>query len=166
MPSVDALAIKPDTAERVWFSIAGGAPNARVSWQVVARRADRYVRAYGAPTELAKEGPELGTFLAPELWGAPEATRTTGALVPRRREVPVTPNVPSVQGEGVAPVELPRAHCCGAGEHRPRRVVAVSLDTGPEALGRSGLFAPNISLTSTLIFAMQSHRSDQASGSL
>lgn len=107
MPSTDPLAIKPDTADRVWFSIAGGAPNARVSWQVVARRADRYVRAYGAPAELAKEGPELGTFLAPELWGAPEATRTTGALAPRRREAPATPTVPSVQSEGAAPVQLP-----------------------------------------------------------
>lgn len=107
MPSADPRAIKPDAPERVWFSIAGGAPNARVSWQVVARRADRFVRAYGAPVEVAKEGPELGTLMAPELWGAPEGSRTTGALVTRRREVTETPVVPSVQGEGVAPVELP-----------------------------------------------------------
>lgn len=124
LPSTDPNAIKPEPVERVWFSIAGGAPNARVSWQVVARRADRYVRAYGAPVEVAKEGPELGTLLAPELWGAPEATRTTGALVTRRREAPATPTAPSVQGEGAAPVEL------------PARIVVEPVDTSRGMLWR------------------------------
>jgi hypothetical protein len=36
------------------FRIAGGAPGAKVSWEVKAVRSDAWVRAHGAPAELAK----------------------------------------------------------------------------------------------------------------
>ncbi len=51
--------------DRGVFQIAGGKPGMRVSWQVKADRADRFVLRYGAPTETDKAAP--GEYLRPEL---------------------------------------------------------------------------------------------------
>ncbi|MFO0840416.1 MAG: hypothetical protein U1D55_18060 [Phycisphaerae bacterium] len=53
------------------FRIAGGAPGAKVSWEVKAVRNDRWVRQYGSAVELEKEGIERGTYQHPELYGQP-----------------------------------------------------------------------------------------------
>jgi hypothetical protein len=55
------------------FLIMTNAPSVEVSWQVTARRNDRYVRAYGAPIELMKPAHEVGTYQRPELYGKPES---------------------------------------------------------------------------------------------
>ena len=52
-----------------WFRIAGGAPGAKVSWEVKALRNDLWVRTRGAPVEVDKEGLEKGTYQHPELYG-------------------------------------------------------------------------------------------------
>lgn len=53
------------------FRVAGGAPNAKVSWEVKARRNDRFVQQNGAPIEPEKGEGERGKYLRPELYGKP-----------------------------------------------------------------------------------------------
>ena len=43
------------------FKIAGGAPNARASWEVKAVRRDAFVQRYGAPVEVLKPVEQRGT---------------------------------------------------------------------------------------------------------
>jgi hypothetical protein len=53
------------------FKIAGGAPNARASWEVKAVRRDAFVQRYGAPVEALKPVEQRGTYIRPELYGQP-----------------------------------------------------------------------------------------------
>lgn len=53
------------------FRIAGGAPNAKVSWEVKAKRNDPYVQQFGAPVVREKGEGERGTYLMPRLYGKP-----------------------------------------------------------------------------------------------
>jgi hypothetical protein len=55
----------------VWFRIAGGSPNGKVSWEVKAVRNDRWVQSNGAPVETEKVEREKGTYQHPELYGQP-----------------------------------------------------------------------------------------------
>lgn len=51
------------------FKIRTSRPNVDVSWEVKGVRNDRWVRKYGAPVEVAKEGVEKGKYQHPELYG-------------------------------------------------------------------------------------------------
>jgi len=53
------------------FKIAGGAPGARVSWQVTGVRQDPWANAHRIPVEELKPVRERGFYLAPELYGQP-----------------------------------------------------------------------------------------------
>ncbi|MEM4168183.1 MAG: hypothetical protein QXW98_07040 [Candidatus Caldarchaeum sp.] len=53
------------------FKIAGGAPNAKVSWEVKAVRNDRYVQQRGFRTVEEKPQEHQGRYLHPELYGQP-----------------------------------------------------------------------------------------------
>lgn len=53
------------------FAIRTSQPHTDVSWEVKAVRNDLWVRAHGAPVEVAKEGREKGTYQHPELYGKP-----------------------------------------------------------------------------------------------
>jgi hypothetical protein len=53
------------------FSIAGGKPGMRVSWQVTGIRQDAWANAHRIPVEQAKPANERGYYLHPELEGAP-----------------------------------------------------------------------------------------------
>ncbi len=53
------------------FTIAGGAPNARVSWRVEALRNDRYIQRRGAPVETDKPEGEKGLYQIPDLYDQP-----------------------------------------------------------------------------------------------
>ncbi len=53
------------------FRISGGAPRGKVSWRIDAVRNDRWVQAHGAPVEVAKQGPEIGTYQHPDLYNQP-----------------------------------------------------------------------------------------------
>lgn len=55
------------------FLVVTSAPNVEVSWEVKARRNDRWVRLHGAPVERDKEGPEAGRYQNPELYGKPKS---------------------------------------------------------------------------------------------
>lgn len=62
-------------AERVRgnrFKVAGGAAGMEVSWEIKARRADRFVAQRGAPVEVMKVGAEQGRYIDPTLYGMPE----------------------------------------------------------------------------------------------
>lgn len=51
------------------FTIAGGAPGARVSWQVTGSRHDAYAKAFPIPVEEDKAADERGRYLVPEAYG-------------------------------------------------------------------------------------------------
>ena len=50
------------------FKIAGGKPNAEVSWQVTGIRHDAWANAHRIPVEEEKPAKERGTYLHPELF--------------------------------------------------------------------------------------------------
>jgi trimeric autotransporter adhesin len=56
------------------FSIAGGAPGTKVSWQVTGVRHDPYAKAHPMSAEVNKTGKELGHYQNPEAYGMPRAT--------------------------------------------------------------------------------------------
>lgn len=51
------------------FVIAGGQPGMKVSWEVTAKRSDRFVQQMGAPVEVRKAPEQQGKYLMPELYG-------------------------------------------------------------------------------------------------
>lgn len=71
----------------VTFRIAGGTPDAKVSWRVEAIRNDRWVRTHGAPEEIRKRAPERGTYQHPDLYGQPESK----GMMQRAKVTPVAP---------------------------------------------------------------------------
>ena len=55
------------------FTIAGGEPGLKVSWQVTGIRRDPYANAHRIKVEPLKPRAERGTYLHPEVWGQPAA---------------------------------------------------------------------------------------------
>jgi hypothetical protein len=53
------------------FKIAGGKPGMEVSWQVTGVRQDAWANAHRIPVEQVKPEKERGSYLHPELFGAP-----------------------------------------------------------------------------------------------
>jgi hypothetical protein len=53
------------------FKIAGGQPGMEVSWQVTGVRHDAWANAHRIPVEADKPASEQGSFIHPELFGAP-----------------------------------------------------------------------------------------------
>jgi hypothetical protein len=56
------------------FTIAGGTPGGRVSWQITGIRQDPWANANRIPVEEVKRPEERGTFIFPELYGMPQST--------------------------------------------------------------------------------------------
>src|ERR1700723_3542481 len=54
------------------FKISGGRPGLKVSWQVTGIRQDAWANAHRIPVEELKSEEERGTYLHPELFGAPK----------------------------------------------------------------------------------------------
>jgi hypothetical protein len=54
------------------FVIRSSKPAIEVSWEVKAVRNDLWVRTYGAPVQVEKQGLERGKYQHPELYGLPE----------------------------------------------------------------------------------------------
>ena len=81
------------------FKVAGGTPNGKVSWEVKAKRNDRFVEVYGAPVERLKVGGEKGTYLRPELYGQPES-KGQMYTAPRTRQ-PLEQSQPARDGAAV-----------------------------------------------------------------
>jgi len=57
------------------FTIAGGAPGMKVSWQVTAVRHDAYAKAHPLVVEVKKSDAERGHYLHPDAYGAPVLTQ-------------------------------------------------------------------------------------------
>lgn len=55
------------------FTIAGGTPGLKISWQVTGIRHDPYANANRIPVEEDKAGRERGTYLYPQGYGRPQA---------------------------------------------------------------------------------------------
>jgi hypothetical protein len=53
------------------FTIAGGQPGIKVSWQVTGVRHDAYAKAHPLQVTVDKPEPERGYYIHPELYGAP-----------------------------------------------------------------------------------------------
>jgi len=68
------------------FKIAGGAPSAKVSWQVTGIRQDVWANAHRIPVEVEKDPQDRGHYLSPELYGQP-ATAGIGYGDPAPPEV-------------------------------------------------------------------------------
>jgi hypothetical protein len=66
---------------RKHFSIAGGSPRAKVSWQVTGVRQDPYAKAHPLVVEQEKEA-RLNFYIHPELYGAPEEKQIEWARNP------------------------------------------------------------------------------------
>jgi len=56
------------------FKVGGGKPGMKVSWQVTGTRQDAWANAHRIPVEQIKPEDEHGTYLHPELYGAPETS--------------------------------------------------------------------------------------------
>jgi len=54
------------------FKIGGGQPGMEVSWQVTGIRHDAWANAHRVQVEVEKQGVERGTYIHPELFGAPK----------------------------------------------------------------------------------------------
>ncbi len=68
-------------SERTTFRIGGGKPAGKVSWEVKAVRNDRWMKRYGAPIETEKPDGRRGTYVRPELYGAPTERGFVGSAV-------------------------------------------------------------------------------------
>lgn len=54
------------------FTIRTSSPNIEVSWRIEATRNDRFVQQYGAPVEVEKTQSQIGSYIAPDLYGKPK----------------------------------------------------------------------------------------------
>jgi hypothetical protein len=64
------------------FTIAGGTPELKVSWQVTGIRDDAYARAHPMVVEEEKPPSERGSYLNPEAYGQPRSRSIEHALHP------------------------------------------------------------------------------------
>ena len=76
------------------FSIAGGLPAGRVSWQVTGTRHDVYANAHRIPVEEDKVGDLKGTYLNPVEHSQPAAKSELLARHPAKQEKPAAPKQP------------------------------------------------------------------------
>ena len=67
-----AQAIVDREVENNSFVIRTNLGNVKVSWQVTGIRQDAWANAHRVPVEEDKPAEEVGTYLAPEVWGLPE----------------------------------------------------------------------------------------------
>ncbi|PWB67870.1 MAG: hypothetical protein C3F15_17350 [Holophagae bacterium] len=67
-----AQAIVDREVENNAFVIRTNLSNVKVSWQVTGIRQDAWANAHRVPVEEDKPAEEIGTYLAPEVWGLPE----------------------------------------------------------------------------------------------
>ena len=73
------------------FSIAGGTPGLKVSWQITGVRQDAYAVANPLPIEEVKAAEDQGRYLNPEAFGLP-ASEGTGYVEPASDEPPPEPD--------------------------------------------------------------------------
>jgi hypothetical protein len=92
------------------FTIAGGRPGMKVSWQVTARRNDAYMKAHPYVVEQDKPERERGYYTDPELYGAPKEQGI------RARQIEKQPETSTI--------ETPGADFIGITESKGQRIPA------------------------------------------
>ncbi len=65
------------------FTIKTDKPNVEISWQVTGTRQDAWANAHRTPVEQEKNARERGSYLHPELYGAPEESSVEWARHPQ-----------------------------------------------------------------------------------
>jgi hypothetical protein len=71
------------------FKIGGGQPGMEVSWQVTGIRHDAWANAHRVQVEVEKTGVERGTYIHPELFGAPKEKSALAAHHPELNRVQI-----------------------------------------------------------------------------
>jgi hypothetical protein len=79
------------------FQISGGAPSAKVSWQVTGVRHDPYAEANRTPVEQAKSPQEQGLYLHPELYNQP-ASKGVNSVYVHKDALQTPPTQPDSKG--------------------------------------------------------------------
>jgi len=82
-----AQAIVAKEIEHNRFTIKTDQPNVKVSWQVTGIRHDAWANANRPAVEIEKSGVERGTYLFPEVFGAPEESKLEWVLNPELFEL-------------------------------------------------------------------------------
>jgi hypothetical protein len=77
------------------FKIGGGRPGMKISWQVTGTRHDAWADAHRIPVEETKPKDERGTYLHPELFGAPQTAAVGYGRYRFPDNVAQLPRVPS-----------------------------------------------------------------------
>jgi hypothetical protein len=85
-----AQAIVAKEIDRGRFTIRTNKPGVKVSWQVTGIRQDAWANANRIPNEEDKPAQERGTYLHPELFGAPQSQRIHNAAAHRPADVSPT----------------------------------------------------------------------------
>jgi hypothetical protein len=78
------------------FRIAGGKPDAEVSWQVTGIRHDAAANAVSQEVEPAKSAEERGYYLHPEAFGQPREKGLAALQAPRLKNRTQMPSATSV----------------------------------------------------------------------
>jgi hypothetical protein len=65
------------------FTIAGGQPGMKASWQVTVVRHDAYAKAHPLEVSVDKPEAERGYYMHPDLYGAPAEKSLTSAHIAR-----------------------------------------------------------------------------------
>jgi hypothetical protein len=78
--------VRPEATVFFSSSNAGGAPGAKVSWEVKALRNDLWCRQSAMSVEVEKQGLEKGTYQHPEFYGKP-AEMGMNYAAPTERDV-------------------------------------------------------------------------------
>jgi hypothetical protein len=78
-----AQAIVASEVSNHQFSIKTDKPKVKVSWQVTGIRQDAWANAHRIPVEKEKPEVERGSYLHPELYGAPEEKGILWATAPQ-----------------------------------------------------------------------------------
>ena len=79
------------------FKIAGGQPGSEVSWQVTGIRHDAWANAHRIPVESKKPAAELGSYIHPELFGAPASKSVAAVRHPMINHLATTKITPARQ---------------------------------------------------------------------
>lgn len=94
------------------FTIAGGKPGSKVSWTVTAVRQDPFAKAHPLAVEVEKPEEERGSYLHPELYGAPKEAGLSWHRYPGLHQMPPKKSWPkrsTGQKAQLAPFQSPQA---------------------------------------------------------
>jgi hypothetical protein len=121
------------------FTIKTDEPNVEVSWQVTGIRQDAWANAHRIPVEVEKPGVERGTYLHPELFGAPEEKGVLWATDPQAmKQWKEARAKAAAQPENLTPLGTPELLPGTAGKS-----IALAQQAMPQKLQKQQAAKPN-----------------------